>query len=151
VERYPNLIVARTFSKIYGLAAFRIGYGFAQPHLTSALNKVRPPFNTSSFAQAAAAAAILDQDFVVQSRRMNQDGRRQLYAAFDARSLTCLPSAGNFVLLNVEDGVRVSQLLMEKAIIVRPVANYGLREWLRVSVGMPDQNSLFLGALLEVL
>lgn len=151
VGRYPNLIVARTFSKIYGLAAFRIGYGIAQPHLTGALNKVRPPFNTSSYAQAAAAAAILDRDFVIESRRMNEDGRRQLYAAFDARALACLPSEGNFVLVNVEDGVRVSQRLMEKAIIVRPVANYGLREWLRVSVGMPDQNSRFLSALSEVL
>jgi histidinol-phosphate aminotransferase len=149
--RYPNLIVARTFSKIYGLAAFRIGYGVAQPHLTSALNKVRPPFNTSSYAQTAAVAAILDQDFVVQSRRMNEDGRRQLYAAFDERALACLPSAGNFVLVNVEDGVRVSRLLMEKAIIVRPVANYALLEWLRVSVGTPDQNSRFLSALSAVL
>jgi histidinol-phosphate aminotransferase len=149
--RYPNLIVARTFSKIYGLAAFRIGYSIAQPHLSCALNKVRPPFNTSSYAQAAAAAAILDQDFVAQSRRMNEDGRRQFYAAFDDRALACLPSAGNFVLVNVGDGVRVSQRLMEKAIIVRPVANYGLREWLRVSVGTADQNSRFLSALPEVL
>ena len=150
-ERYPNLIVARTFSKIYGLAAFRIGYCIAQPHLTSALNKVRPPFNTSSYAQAAASAAIQDQDFVVQSRRMNEDGRRQLYTAFDERALACLPSAGNFVLVNVQDGVSVSQRLMEKAIIVRPVANYGLREWLRVSVGTHDQNSRFLSALSAVL
>jgi len=150
VERYSNLIVTRTFSKIYGLAALRIGYGIAQSHLTNALNKVRPPFNTSTYAQAAAATAIQDQEFVADSRRMNDLGRGQLTDAFDQRGLAYLPSAGNFVLVNVLDGVAVSQLLLERAIIVRPMANYGLPEWLRVSMGTLDQNARFLDALLRI-
>jgi histidinol-phosphate aminotransferase len=147
VADYANLIVARTFSKIYGLAALRIGYGIAQPALSNTLNKVRPPFNTSSYAQAAAAAAIEDQDFVAGCRRMNELGRAQLADAFGQRGLVHLPSAGNFVLVNVGDGMAVSQRLLEKAIIVRPVANYGLPAWLRITVGTADQNARLLDAL----
>ena len=146
---YPNLIVARTFSKVYGLAALRIGYSVSQAHLTDTLNKVRPPFNTSSYAQAAAATAIQDQDFVIQSRRMKELGREHLSNAFEQRGIAYLPSAGNFVLANVGDGMAVSQRLLKKAIIVRPMANDGLPKWLRVSVGTPDQNARFLDALLH--
>lgn len=151
VRRFPNLIVSRTFSKAYGLAGLRVGYGVAQPALTNLMNRVRASFNVNVLAQAAAIAALDDQDFLDRSYRVNRDGYRQLTAAFDAAGIAYIPSAGNFVLFKAGErsdaGAIVDLALLRRGVIVRPVANYGLPQWLRVSIGTEDENAAFLAAL----
>ncbi|MDE1156556.1 MAG: histidinol-phosphate transaminase [Acidobacteriaceae bacterium] len=151
LNEHHNLIIARTFSKAYGLAALRIGYSLASKVLTDLMNRVRPAFNTNSFAQAAATAALADEDFVTLSREINAAEREHLYSAFDAMKLQYVPSSGNFVLVRVGQGAQVAQRLLERAIVVRPMASYELPEWLRITVGLPEQNKRLLTALQEVL
>jgi histidinol-phosphate aminotransferase len=147
VKCFPNLLVSRTFSKAYGLAGLRVGYGLAQPALTDLLNRVRQPFNVNTPAQAAALAALGDQAFLQQSYELNRAGLREFEAAFDALGLVYVPSRANFVLVKVGAAARVYQELLKRGVIVRPVGNYGLPEWLRVSVGLPAENATFLAAL----
>ena len=151
VRRFPNLLVSRSFSKAYGLAGLRVGYGVAQPELTDLLNRVRQPFNCNSLAQAAAVAALADEAFVARSVEVNRQGMAQVTAAFDALGLRHLPSFGNFVLVQVGDGAAVYQGLLKRGVIVRPVANYGLPQWLRVTIGLTEENEKFIAALREVL
>ena len=151
VRRFPNLLLSRSFSKAYGLAGLRIGYGVAQPELTELLNRVRQPFNCNSLAQAAAVAALADQAFVERSVEVNRRGMAQVTAAFDTLGLRYLPSFGNFVLVQVGDGAAVYQGLLRRGVIVRPVANYGLPQWLRVTIGLPEENDRFITALRDVL
>ena len=151
VRRFPNLLLSRSFSKAYGLAGLRIGYGVAQPELTDLLNRVRQPFNCNSLAQAAAVAALADQAFVERSVEVNRRGMAQVTAAFDTLGLRYLPSHGNFVLVQVGDGAAVYQGLLRHGVIVRPVANYGLPQWLRVTIGLPEENDRFIIALRDVL
>jgi histidinol-phosphate aminotransferase len=147
VRRFPNLLVSRTFSKAYGLAGLRVGYGVAQPALTDLLNRVRQPFNVNTPAQAAALAALGDQAFLQRSYELNRAGLREFEAAFDALGLSYVPSRANFVLVKVGAAARVYQELLKRGVIVRPVGNYGMPEWLRVSVGLPAENATFLAAL----
>lgn len=147
VRRFPNLLVSRTFSKAYGLAGLRVGYGLAQPQLTDLLNRVRQPFNVNSLAQAAALAALADTEFLARSDALNREGLQRLESAFHELGLAYVPSRGNFVLVKVGPAARVYQELLKRGVIVRPVANYGLPEWLRVSVGLPEENERFLAAL----
>ncbi|NUT16989.1 MAG: histidinol-phosphate transaminase [Cupriavidus sp.] len=151
VRRYPNLMVSRTFSKAYGLAGLRIGYAVAQPELTDLLNRIRQPFNVNSVAQAAAIAALADTDFLRRSAELNRDGKRQLTEAFDRLGLEYVPSSGNFVLVRVGDdddaGARVNLALLKQGVIVRPVGNYNLPRWLRVTIGLPEENAAFIAAL----
>ncbi len=147
VRKFPNLLIARTFSKAYGLAGLRVGYGIAQPELTDLLNRVRQPFNVNAAAQAAAIAALNDAEFLDESYRLNRSGMEQLSNAFRSIGLEHVPSLGNFVLVNVGDAARVYQELLKRGVIVRPVGNYGLPEWLRVTVGLPEENLRFLEAL----
>ena len=151
VRRFPNLLVSRTFSKAYGLAGLRIGYGIAQPTLTNLMNRVRAAFNVNAMAQAAAVAALADQAFLDESYRLNRAGYRQLTAAFDAAGVAYIPSSGNFVLFKAgsaaDSGAKVDRALLERGVIVRPVANYGLPQWLRVSIGTEAENDAFLAAL----
>jgi histidinol-phosphate aminotransferase len=151
VRRFPNLLVSRTFSKAYGLAGLRIGYGIGQPVLTDLMNRVRAAFNVNALAQAAAIAALQDQAFLDESFRLNRAGYRQLTAAFDAAGIEYIPSSGNFVLFKAGDGAdagaTVNRALLERGIIVRPVVNYGLPRWLRVSIGTEAENAKFLAAL----
>jgi len=151
VRRYPNVIVSRTFSKAFGLAGLRIGYGIAQGELTDLLNRVRQPFNVNTVAQAAAVAALADDDFLARSFELNLRGMAQLTGAFEALGLEYVPSVGNFVLVRVGPAARVYQELLKRGVIVRPVANYGLPEWLRVTIGLPEENATFLRALPEAL
>jgi histidinol-phosphate aminotransferase len=151
VKRFPNLLVSRTFSKAYGLAGLRVGYGLAQPELTDLLNRVRQPFNVNSLAQAAAVAALKDQAFLDRSYALNREGLQALQQAFRALGLPFVPSHGNFVLVKVGPAARVYQELLKRGVIVRPVGNYGLPQWLRVSVGLPQENDKFLRALPEAL
>lgn len=147
VSRYPNLIVSHTFSKAHGLAALRIGYGLMNEAVADLLNRVRQPFNVNSLAQAAAIAALDDVEYVDESRRLNAEGMRQLESGLRQLSVRFLPSRGNFVLIGAEDAADVYRSLLLKGIIVRPVANYGLPGWLRVTVGTRDENDRFLEAL----
>ena len=151
VRRVPNRLVSRSFSKAYGLAGLRVGYGVAQAELTDLLNRVRQPFNCNSLAQAAAVAALADDAFVERSVEVNRKGMAQITAAFDALGLRYLPSYGNFVLVQVGDGTAVYRGLLKRGVIVRPVANYGLPQWLRVTIGLPEENQRFIAALHEVL
>jgi histidinol-phosphate aminotransferase len=154
-RRYPNLMVSRTFSKAYGLAGLRVGFAIAQPPLTDLLNRVRQPFNVNSLAQTAAVAALADQAFLDKSAELNAAGYKTLTAAFDALGLEYVPSHGNFVLVRVGDddgaGARVNIGLLKEGVIVRPVGNYGLPQWLRVTIGLPAENEIFVAALRRVL
>ena len=155
VAQHPNLIVSRSFSKAYGLAGLRIGFGIAQPGLTDLMNRLRQPFNVNSIAQAAAIAALQDEAFLKKSAEINTQGYRQLTAAFNQMGITYVPSVGNFVLFRAGDdenaGAKVNLALLKQGIIVRPVGNYGLPQWLRVSIGLPEENEAFLVALKSVL
>jgi histidinol-phosphate aminotransferase len=155
VKRYPNLLVSRTFSKAYGLAGLRVGFAIAQPALTDLMNRIRQPFNVNSLAQAAAIAALNDRAFLEQSAANNAAGYRQLVAAFEQLGLEYVPSFGNFVLVKVGSdagaGARVNLALLKQGVIVRPVGNYGLPEWLRISIGLPQENAAFIAALTKAL
>jgi histidinol-phosphate aminotransferase len=145
--RYPNLIVSRTFSKAHGLAALRVGYGVMNEELADLMNRVRQPFNVNSLAQAAAIAALEDVEYVAESRRQNRAGMRELEAGLARLGVRYLPSHGNFLLIEVGDAASVNKALLAQGVIVRPVANYDLPSWLRVTVGLPAENARFLAAL----
>jgi histidinol-phosphate aminotransferase len=155
VRKYPNLVVSRTFSKAYGLAGLRVGFAIAQPAVTDLMNRIRQPFNVNSVAQAAAIAALNDKPFLEKGARNNAEGYRQLTAAFDELGLEYVPSFGNFVLVKVGQdegaGARVNLELLKQGVIVRPVGNYGLPQWLRISIGLPDENATFIAALKKAL
>jgi histidinol-phosphate aminotransferase len=149
---FPNLIVTRTFSKAYGLAGLRIGYALSHPDVAGLLNRVRQPFNVNSVAQAAALAALDDVDYLQQCIRLNREGIAQLVAGFEALGLSYIESVGNFVAVNTgRSGADVYEALLQQGVIVRPVANYGMPEYLRVTVGRADENARFLHALQQVL
>ena len=155
VRTFPNLIVSRTFSKAYGLAGLRVGFAIAQPAVTDLMNRVRQPFNVNSLAQAAAIAALNDKAFLEKGAENNRAGYRQLTAAFDELGLEYVPSHGNFVLVKVggDDGAgaRVNVALLKQGVIVRPVGAYGLPQWLRISIGLPEENARLIEALREAL
>lgn len=147
LKRFPNLVISRTFSKIYGLAGLRIGYAVASPLIADLMNRVRAPFNANSIALAAAEAALGDDEFLQHSYEINRAGMAQLLEGFRALSIESIPSAGNFVAFRVGDGTGVNRRLLQQGVIVRPIANYGMPEWLRVTVGLTEENSRFLEAL----
>ncbi|MCE1185151.1 MAG: histidinol-phosphate transaminase [Rhodocyclales bacterium] len=147
LARFPNLLVSRTFSKAYGLAGLRVGYGLGNPAVIDLLNRVRQPFNVSSVAMAAAAAALFDDDFLARTFEMNCAGMAQLTEGFARHGLEWIPSAGNFVTVKVGDAAAVNQSLLRQGVIVRPIAGYGLPEWLRISIGLESENARFLEAI----
>jgi len=150
-KRYSNLLVSRTFSKAYGLAGLRVGFAIAQPEIVDLLNRVRQPFNVGVPAQVAAIAALQDTEFLERSYACNRAGLAQLTAGVQALGLEYVPSYGNFVLVKVGDAPRTNLELLKRGVIVRPVAGDGLPEWLRVSVGLAEENERFLAAMREVL
>jgi histidinol-phosphate aminotransferase len=147
IDEYPNLVVSRTFSKAYGLAGLRVGYGFSHPQVAELMNRVRQPFNVSDIAQAAAAAALLDDEFVEQSTLLNTRGMKALTDGFIDLGLSWIPSHGNFVCVKVGEAGEVFQRLLRQGVIVRPIASYGMPEYLRVTVGTESENARFLSAL----
>ncbi|MEL0167539.1 MAG: histidinol-phosphate transaminase [Pseudomonadaceae bacterium] len=150
--RYSNLLVSRTFSKAYGLAALRVGYGLSNPAIADALNRVRQPFNVNSLALAAALAALEDEAYLIESRRINRQGMQQLEDGCTALGLSWIPSRGNFLAIDLgREAAPVFQGLLREGVIVRPVANYGMPNHLRVTVGLPAENQRFLDALKQVL
>lgn len=148
LQDFPNLVVTRTFSKAHGLAAFRVGYGLSHPAVADLLNRVRQPFNVSSVAQAAALASLADQDYIAESVVLNREQRDWLRLSLEAMGLQVLPSAGNFLCFRVgERADAVYHGLLQRGVILRPVANYALPGFLRVTVGLPAENSRFVEAL----
>lgn len=151
-EKYPNLIIARTFSKAYGLAGLRIGFGVSSPDVADLLNRVRQPFNGNMLALAAAEAALSDGDYLAETVAVNNAGMAQLTAAFAALDLPWIASSGNFVSVDVKQvAMPIYQALLQKGVIVRPVANYEMPKHLRVSIGSERENAIFIKALTEVL
>lgn len=151
-NRYPNLIIARTFSKAYGLAGLRIGYGISSPDVADLLNRVRQPFNSNMLALAAAEAALGDAEYLTQTVVLNNAGMRQLTQAFKELDLEWIPSSGNFVSVDLKKpGLPVYEALLRKGVIVRPVANYEMPNHLRVSIGTERENQIFINALRRVL
>ena len=148
IDEFPNLVVTRTFSKIYGLAGLRIGYALCQPDLAEVLNRVRQPFNVNSLAQSAALAVLQDLDYVERARAMNTQGLGTLTDGLVSLGLDVIPSIGNFVLVDMgRPAEPIYTALLRTGIIVRPVGNYGLPNHLRISVGLPEQNQRLLTEL----
>ena len=142
-----KVIGLRTFSKIYGLASLRVGYGYAGVELVALLNRVRQPFNVNAIAQAAATAALDDREFAEKCARENRAGLVQIEAGLRELGLEWVPSVANFMLVKVGDGARVFGALQARGVIVRPVKIYGLPDWIRVTVGTPEQNARLLAEL----
>jgi len=151
LERYPNLVVTRTFSKVYGLAGLRVGYAFASREVADLMNRVREPFNVNSMALVAAAAALQDLEFVSRSHELNRVGMKQLTAGLVALHLKFIPSFGNFVTFEVADAPAVFQRLLRAGVIVRPLAGYGMPNHLRVSIGLESENARFLDVLRQAI
>jgi histidinol-phosphate aminotransferase len=148
----PNLIITRTFSKAYGLAGLRVGYSLSSPEIADILNRVRQPFNNNALALAAAEAALADEDYLQETISVNVQGMQDLTDGFKALGLEWIPSAGNFVSVDLKQpGQPVYEALLRKGVIVRPVANYGLPNHLRISIGTPPENQFFLKALADTL
>lgn len=147
LSQHKNLVITRTFSKVYGLAGMRIGYALAHRDVTDILNRVRQPFNVNSIALAAATAALDDEDFLLQSTVLNSLGMKQLTEGFAARGVEYIRSYGNFISFAIEHADEVFNNLLRRGVIVRPIASYGMPDYLRVSIGLERENARFLMAL----
>jgi histidinol-phosphate aminotransferase len=147
LDEFPNLVVTRTFSKAYGLAGLRIGYGLSSPAIASLLNRVRQPFNVNILGQRAALAALHEQAWVTRCCMESCAERSRLGNALANIGIASLPSRGNFLLAEVPDAAAVNEFLLQQGVIVRPVANYGLDNYLRISIGSPPENDRCLRAL----
>ncbi|MBX3731555.1 MAG: histidinol-phosphate transaminase [Verrucomicrobiae bacterium] len=148
---HPNLLLVRTFSKIFGLAGLRLGYGMGVAELIGGLERLRQPFNINSVAQAGALAALDDVGHLAATRANNRLGLGYLHAALSQMGLQHVPSHANFVLARVGDGAAVFAALQERGVITRPMASYGLPDWIRISVGLPAENHRCVSALREIL
>ena len=152
LDRYSNLVVTRTFSKAYGLAGLRVGYSISSPTIADVLNRLRQPFNLNLLAQAGAQAALQEEDYLAKSILVNRQGMEQLEQGLSALGLEWIPSVGNFITVNVgPDAMAVYEGLLAAGVIVRPVANYGLLQHLRISIGLAEENRRCLAALGQVL
>ncbi len=147
IAEFPNLVITRTFSKVYGLAGLRVGYGIACPEVADLMNRVRHPFNVNNLALAAATAALGDHVFLAQSYELNRAGMEQIVAGLKRLGLEHIPSHGNFIAFKVGDATGVNQRLLKQGVIVRPVAGYGMPAYLRVTIGLERENVRFLEAL----
>ena len=151
LARYPNLVVTRTFSKAFGLAGLRLGYGLSSPEIADILNRIRQPFNTNCVAQAAALAALADTAHLAHSIELNTTELARVATACEQLGLGVVPSVGNFVLVDLaRDAQPVFENLLHQGVIVRPVANYGLPQHLRISIGLPSENDRLIAALGKV-
>ena len=148
LDTLPNLLITRTFSKAYGLAGLRVGYGLSHPGLADVLNRVRQPFNVNQLALLAATAALDDDDYLSQSRTLNRQGMAQLVAGVTALGLSYIPSLANFLAVDVgRPAGPIYEGLLREGVIVRPVANYGMPHHLRITIGTAAENGRFLAAL----
>ncbi|MFA5170340.1 MAG: histidinol-phosphate transaminase [Sulfuriferula sp.] len=147
LARFPNLIVTRTFSKAYGLAGLRVGYALASAAVADMLNRVRQPFNVNSLALVAATAALNDDEFIARSYALNQLGMRQLTQGLRLLGIDYIPSYANFLAIRIGNATAMYRRLLEHGVIVRPIGNYAMPEYLRVSIGLAAENNQFLQAL----
>lgn len=147
---FENLIISRTFSKAYGLAGLRVGFGLMHADVADMMNRVRQPFNVNSVAQAAAVASLTDDDFVERSYALNQAGMLQLTQGLQKLGLDYIPSYANFVSFKVADAAIVNKKLLQNGVIVRPIANYEMPDYLRVSIGLFSENARFLEVLEQI-
>jgi histidinol-phosphate aminotransferase len=151
IKDFPNLVVTRTFSKIFGLAGLRVGYALASAEVADLMNRVRQPFNVNNLALAAAVAALDDHQFITESYELNRCGMAQIIAGLQRLGLEYIEPHGNFVTFKVGNGAAVNQKLLQQGVIVRPIGGYGLPEWLRVTIGKESENTRFLEALEKAL
>lgn len=151
LAEFENLIISRTFSKAYGLAGLRVGFGLASAAVADMMNRVRQPFNVNSIAQVAATASLFDDEFVERSRALNNAGMAQIIQGLQVLGLSYIPSYANFVSFKVADAGKVYQELLKGGVIVRPVANYEMPDYLRVSIGLFSENQKFLDVLKSIL
>lgn len=152
LEEFPNLVVTRTFSKAHGLAGLRIGYALSHPQVADLMNRIRQPFNVNAVALLAAEAALCDSAHIERSVKLNSLGIQQLSEGLDSMGVHYLPSLGNFICIDLEQPAQVVyQALLERGVIVRPVANYGMANHLRITIGLEQENARFLKTLAEVL
>ncbi|MBL8519222.1 MAG: histidinol-phosphate transaminase [Betaproteobacteria bacterium] len=151
LAEFPNLIISRTLSKAYGLAGLRVGFGLASKDIVALMNRVRQPFNVNHLAMVAAAAALEDTEFIERGRRVNAEGLAYLSAAFAQRGIAYIPPFGNFITFRINNAKAVFESLLRQGVIVRPIAGYGLPDWLRVSVGTAAQNTRFIASLDQAL
>jgi histidinol-phosphate aminotransferase len=147
LAEFDNLVISRTFSKAYGLAGLRVGFGLTSRAIADLMNRVRQPFNVNSIAQAAAVASLGDDEFVERTRALNQAGMVQITQGLEKLGLTFIPSFANFVSFKVADARGVYERLLNQGVIVRPIANYEMPDYLRVSIGLFSENARFLEAL----
>ncbi|MEJ2139972.1 MAG: histidinol-phosphate transaminase [Gammaproteobacteria bacterium] len=144
---FPNLVVTRTFSKAYGLAGLRLGYGVSSPAMAELLNRVRQPFNVNAVAQAAALAALNETSWLAECRAENDRELKHVIAGLAGMGIHCSPSKGNFVLAEIPNAGACNEFLLQRGIIVRPVANYGLDGYLRISIGNKSENHRLLAGV----
>tara|TARA_R110002096_G_scaffold201933_4_gene386518 strand:- start:11651 stop:12754 length:1104 start_codon:yes stop_codon:yes gene_type:complete len=152
LDEFSNLVVTRTFSKAYGLAGLRVGYGLSHPDVANLLNRVRQPFNNNSLALVAAETALQDEQYIERSVTVNQSGMQALIGAFDKLGLKFIASKGNFICVDFKqpaDGIY--QALLKAGVIVRPVANYGMPNHLRISIGLESENVRFINELTKIM
>jgi len=143
---------SRTFSKIYGLAGLRIGYGVASEEIVSYIERIRPPFNVSSVAQAAAVSALDDKQHIQRSKKLVSDEKKYLYKELEKIGLDFIPSAANFILINVkQDGQIIFEKLLRKGVIVRAMDEYGLKKFIRVTIGTQTENRKFIKEVIKVI
>jgi len=147
LKEFPNLIITRTFSKAYGLAGLRVGFALAHEQVTDMMNRVRQPFNVNSVAQAAAVAALRDVSFVKKTFELNRSGMAQITDGLTKLGLEYIPSYGNFVAFRIANATAMYRRLLELGVIIRPIGNYDMPDWLRVSIGLESENAKFLHAL----
>ena len=151
LDEFDNLVIVRTFSKAYGLAGLRVGYALSSAPIADLVNRVRQPFNVSRIGLAAAAAALTDQDFIAQTCKVNEGQMRWLNKQFDALGLAFVKSHANFIMVEIEDAEVVYQALLEQGVIVRPLTGYGLPNWLRITVGLAEDNTRLIDTLRSIL
>lgn len=151
LKKYDNLLITRTFSKVYGLAGLRVGYAVGASSVTDLMNRVRQPFNVNSISLAAAAAALDDHAFVRKSHEMNLAGMDQLTAGLAQLKLEFIPSYGNFVTFKVRDAAGAFKSLLKSGVIVRPLGGYAMPDWLRVTIGLETENARFLASLKQAI
>jgi len=151
LSNYPNLIITRTFSKAYGLAALRLGYAISSPEIADMLNRARLPFNINTIAARSACAALADQEHVQQSVLVNNQGMQQLEYGLKKIGLSFIPSIANFVTIDVENAVAIYQQLLYEGVIVRPLQAYDMPRYIRVTISTEEQNARFLTVLEKVM
>ena len=151
LAEFPNLMISRSFSKAYGLAGLRVGFGLMHADVADMLNRVRQPFNVNSIAQSAAIASLNDDDFVARSYAANHAGMAQISQGLQQLGLAFIPSFANFISFKVANAAQVNQKLLQNGVIVRPIANYDMPEYLRVSIGLFSENARFLEVLSKII